>query len=165
MAKSITLLAVLLAMFMASLTMAADHQPVIAVVVGSQENVAELKLSTKNLNLIYWRKQRFWPHGLRIKPVNLRSENPLRVAFSTTILGSMPNSQIDYWNGQYFNGILPPHSVNSEEAVLRYVATTKGAVGYVDACKLDKRVIPLLWINNGKLTNAAPSLSCPPASL
>jgi ABC-type phosphate transport system substrate-binding protein len=140
--------------------MATDKQPVIAVVVGSQENTTKLKLSEKNLNLIYWRKQLFWPQGLRIKPVNLRSQNPLRVQFSQVTLGSTPETQIDYWNGQYFNGIQPPHSVDSEEAVLRYIAKTKGAIGYVNACKLDDRVTPLLWIKNGKLTSVAPSSPC-----
>lgn len=147
-------------MLMAGFATAKGSQPIIAVVVDSKQTVAELKLSTKNLNLIYWRKQRFWPNGVPIKPVNLRSQNPLRIQFSQTTLGSTPKSQIDYWNGQYFNGILPPHSVDSEEAVLRYVAKTKGAIGYVNACKVDQRVTALLWIQNGKLSRHTPDLSC-----
>jgi hypothetical protein len=96
---------------------AESKEPVIAVIVNSDE----LKFSTNELSLIYWRKQLYWPKGQRIKPVNLRSDHPLRQQFSQTVLGSLPKKQIDYWNGQYFNGILPPYSVNSEEAVLRYV--------------------------------------------
>ena len=154
------ILILLSAMLMAGFAIAKGRQPVIAVIVDKKQTNADLKLSTKNLNLIYWRKQLFWPSGVRIKPVNLRSQNPLRIQFSQTTLGSNPNAQIDYWNGQYFNGILPPHSVDSEEAVIRYVAKTKGAIGYVDACKLDQRVKPLLWIHNGKLSHHAPPLIC-----
>jgi len=147
-------------MLMANFATAKSKQAVIAIVVSSQQNVDELKLATKNLNLIYWRKQRFWPQGVRIKPVNLSAQHPLRIQFSQATLGSTPQTQIDYWNGQYFNGILPPHSVNSEEAVLRYVAQTKGAVGYINACNLDKRVEAVLWIQNNKLTRHTPNFSC-----
>lgn len=160
MLKKLTTLAILTVTLVSGTVVAAGKQHVIAIVVGSQEDVTELKLSTKNLNLIYWRKQRFWPQGLRIKPVNLRSQSQLRIKFSTAVLGSRPKSQIDYWNGQYFNGILPPYSVDSEEAVLRYITKTRGAIGYVNACKLDSRVTPLLWIKNGKLTSVAPNLPC-----
>ncbi len=133
---------------------------VIAVVVSATQDTADLNLSSKNLNLIYWRKQLFWPKGLPIKPVNLRSQNPIRIAFSKIVLGSPPNAQIDYWNGQYFNGILPPYSVNSEEAVLRYVSNTKGAIGYVNACAVDERVQAMLWINDGEISKEKPLYSC-----
>lgn len=146
---------------MATLAFAKQRNPIIAIIVSSKQNADELHLSTKNLNLIYWRKQQFWPKGLRIKPVNLSSKNPLRIQFSKVTLGSTPKAQIDYWNGQYFNGILPPYSVQSEEAVLRYVAQTKGAIGYINACQLDKRVNPVLWIVNSKITSITPEkLSC-----
>lgn len=148
-------------MLLADFTQAKDGQSTIAVVVAEQQNIASLNLSTKNLNLIYWRKQLFWPKGIRIQPVNLGSEHPLRIQFSQTVLGSLPKKQVDYWNGQYFNGVLPPHSVDSEEAVLRYVSQTKGAIGYIDACALDARVQAMLWIKNGQLSRQAPIFSCP----
>jgi ABC-type phosphate transport system substrate-binding protein len=150
------------AILMANIATARENLTFIAVVVSSQQNTNELKLSSKNLNLIYWRKQLFWPAGLRIKPVNLRSQDPLRLQFSKTVLGSTPNAQIDYWNGQYFNGILPPHAVDSEEAVIRYVSQTKGAVGYVNACSVDDRVQTLLWLTpNGEIKKTQPeTLNC-----
>ncbi len=37
-------------------------------------------------------------------------------------------------------GISPPHVVASQEAVMRFVANTPGVIGYVAACKVDKRV-------------------------
>ena len=64
---------------MASLNaIADDRQPVIAVVVDANENLAELKFTSNELRLIYWRKQLYWPMGRRIKPVNLTAEHPLR---------------------------------------------------------------------------------------
>ena len=107
---------------MASNAHAEEKNIVIAIVVASNSAIETPKLSPNQLSLIYWRKQLFWAKGLRIKPVNLSTEHPLRLPFSQVVLGSAPKAQIDYWNGQYFNGVLPPYSVNSEEAVLRYVA-------------------------------------------
>lgn len=39
--------------------LAIENQAVIAVVVSNEQNPAELNLSAKNLNLIFWRKQLF----------------------------------------------------------------------------------------------------------
>ena len=137
---------------------AENNAPVIAIIANSDV----LRVSTDELGLIFWRKQLYWQQGQRIKPVNLRPEHPLRQQFSQIILGSPPKKQVDYWNGQYFNGILPPYSVNSEEAVLRYVAQTRGAIGYVDACRVDSRVKAIMWIAQEQISTAAPeNLRCP----
>lgn len=161
MMKFLMLIATVCVMQMTSVASAEEHKAVIAVIVSSNQNVDDLNFTPNQLSLIYWRKQLYWPKGLRIKPVNLSTEHPLRLQFSQAILGSSPKAQIDYWNGQYFNGVLPPYSVNSEEAVLRYVAQTKGAIGYVDACTNDERVNTILWINkNGAVLTSKPSLDC-----
>lgn len=165
-AKFFAILTILLVSITSSNTVLAayadDNLPVIAVVMGNQQNIAELKLASNQLQLIYWRKQLYWPNGKRIKPVNLNTEHPLRAQFSQKVLGSAPKTQIDYWNGLYFNGILPPYAVNSEEAVLRYVTQTDGAIGYVNACKVDNRVKPVYWIVNNQITSNEPNLAyCP----
>jgi len=164
MVKTFIFIALLSVMQITSTTMANanDNKATIAIVVANNQNVDDLKLAPNNLNLIYWRKQLYWPRGLRIKPVNLKSEHPLRLQFSQTILGSTPKAQVDYWNGQYFNGVLPPYSVNSEEAVIRYVSQTKGAVGYVNACLVDERVKAVLWLtpDGDTLANNPPALNC-----
>lgn len=155
-------LIIILALFSSNLLLVAKparavdtYQGVIAVVVNKKQSFQSLKLNTTNLKTVFWRKQRYWPKGLPIKPVNLDSKHPIRLSFSQSVLGSNPSAQIDYWNGQYFNGINPPYSVSSEEAVIRYVSKTLGAIGYVDMCHLDDRVKPLLWIVNGR-TNTSP---------
>lgn len=156
MKKLFIFIATLCVMQMTSTVLAEDNKAPIAIVVASNQNVEDLKLAPNQLSLIYWRKQLYWPKGLRIKPVNLSTEHPLRLQFSQAILGSAPKSQIDYWNGQYFNGVLPPYSVNSEEAVLRYVTQTKGAIGYVNACNLDERVQAVFWIIQNQISTQGP---------
>ena len=145
----------------APMVQAEENTPVIAVIVASNQSIEELKLTPNDLSLIYWRKQLYWSKGQRIKPINLRSEHHLRQQFSQTILGSLPKAQIDYWNGQYFDGVLPPYTVNSEEAVIRYVAQTSGAIGYVQACLVDERVKAVIWLMpNGNVLSNKPTLNC-----
>jgi len=154
-------IAALLTIFSVLLAHAEEHTPILAVVVSAQQNSDNLKLSPNSLKLIYLRKQLYWPNGKRIFPVNLYTEHSIRSQFSQSVLGSLPKQQIDYWNGLYFNGIQPPHSVNSEEAVLRYIAQTPYAIGYVDACLVDSRVRPILWIDNDQIAaNSPENLQC-----
>lgn len=113
------------------------------------------------LSLIYWRKKLYWKDGKRIQPVNLASENPLRRQFSRTVLGSLPETQTEYWNIQYYHGISPPHVVNSQEAMLRFVAETPGAIGYVGACVADSRVKAIAWVDeNGTTTTRPADIDC-----
>jgi len=137
----------------------AAEKAVIAVIVASDAPVKSISLP--ELKLIYWRKKTYWANGQRMHPVNLPSDHALRLQFSSSILGSLPSTQSDYWNGLYFHGISPPHVVYSDEAVIRYVQETTGSIGYVDACKADPRVKPVFWIMpNGDLSHDAPDLSC-----
>jgi ABC-type phosphate transport system substrate-binding protein len=106
-------------------------------------------LSSENLALIFKRKRNFWDNGERIQPVNLPPAHPLRRAFSQQVLGRSPEELDDYWRDMYFHGVLPPFVLASEEAVIRFVATTPGAIGYVSACALDHRVTVVLRLDEG----------------
>jgi ABC-type phosphate transport system substrate-binding protein len=143
--------------------MAEELDAGIAVIVSPQESLEKLKLTPNSLKLIYLRKQLYWPNGKRIAPVNLDASSALRNQFSQTILGSLPKQQIDYWNGLYFNGVQPPHSVSSDEAVIRFVMENKGAIGYIHLCHVDERVQPLLWLVDDAITTTPPkNKSCKP---
>lgn len=140
----------------------AEDAPVIAVIVSSSADIAPVtNLAASELRLIYWRKKEYWQGGQRMQPANLHAEHPLRLLFSKVVLNNLPQEQTDYWNEQYFHGIRPPRSLQSEEAMLRYVADTKGSIGYVDACHADKRVQPILWISKDHISAEAPEhLNC-----
>lgn len=137
----------------------AADKTVIAVIVANDN--PNKSMAVGELKLIYWRKKTYWAHGLRIHPINLPPDNPLRLQFSTSILGSLPNTQSDYWNGLYFHGVSPPHVLYSDEAAIRYVQETAGGIAYVDACKLDNRVKAVLWIlPNGDTSTDASIVKC-----
>ncbi|MBN8778208.1 MULTISPECIES: hypothetical protein [unclassified Thiobacillus] len=91
-------------------------------------------LTRESVALIFKRKQNYWESGTRIQPVNLPPAHPLRRAFSRVILGHAPEALEDYWREMYFHGVLPPHVLASEEAVILFVRATPGAIGYVSTC-------------------------------
>lgn len=141
----------------------AEETPPLAVIVSNKPELAIVQqLAPRELGQIFWRKKQYWQSGVRIHPVNLHAEHPLRTAFSKTVLGSLPSEQADYWNGLYFHGAKPPYSLQSEEAVLRYVSATKGAIGYISICALDDRVKPLLWIAQNTVGTSKPEFECQP---
>jgi hypothetical protein len=133
---------------------------VIALIVPKNHSYQQAEIS--DFSLIFWRKKLYWADGKRIQTLNYPANNSLRLQFSLSILKSTPENQTNYWNGLYFHGISPPHVVSSQEAMLRFVADTPGAIGYVDACKVDDRVKPLAWINaEGNVLTTTPELYCP----
>lgn len=78
--------------------------------------------------------------GNALVPLNLPPEDPLRAAFSRGLLGKAPDALQRYWNERYFQGVSPPYVVRSQEAMLRFIAETPGALGYVASCLVDRRV-------------------------
>lgn len=137
----------------------AGDAKVIAVIVANEQ--ATKMISMPELKLIYWRKKDYWANGKHIHPVNLPADHPLRLQFSNRVLGSLPSAQNDYWNGVYFHGISPPYVLNSEEAILRYVADTNGAIGYINACNTDSRIKVVGWLaETGELLSKQPELRC-----
>jgi ABC-type phosphate transport system substrate-binding protein len=96
--------------------------------------VAERHPSREAISLIFKRKQKYWENGTRIQPVNLPASSPLRRTFSQYLLGQLPEAMEDYWREMYFHGVLPPHVLESEEAVILFVSSTPGAIGYVSTC-------------------------------
>jgi len=105
-------------------------------------------LSLEALALIYRRRQLFWPGGARIQPANLPADDPLRREFSRCVLGQTPEQTEDYWREMYFHGVLPPHVVASEQAMLLFVESTPGAIAYVSTCPTDRRVAVVMTFGN-----------------
>lgn len=108
--------------------------------------VTEHHPTRESISLIFKRKQKYWENGTRIQPVNLPTTHPLRRAFSQTILGQAPEALEDYWREMYFHGVLPPYVLASEEAVILFVSSTPGAIGYVSTCVPEHGVDVVLMV-------------------
>jgi hypothetical protein len=127
-------------------TGAADASPSFAVIVAP--GVTARHLTRNEAELIYRRKQVYWGDGVRVQPVNLPASSPLRRMFSQCMLGEAPDAMEDYWREMYFHGVLPPHVLDSEQAVVLFVNSTPGAIGYVSACPKDVPLNVVLTVGN-----------------
>ncbi|MGH7859424.1 MAG: hypothetical protein ACREQY_19030 [Candidatus Binatia bacterium] len=124
-------------------TALAGEEGRVAVIVHVERRV---DLSVEDLAQIYLRRKRFWDDGAPVVPLNLPSGTPLRGRFSRLVLRQNESRLADYWNHQYFYGILPPPTLASIEAVRRYVASDRNAIGYVPATEVDGSVRVLLHL-------------------
>lgn len=116
----------------------ADAEDSISVIVG--KNPPDLLFTRANLRDIFLKRILVDEHRAGISAINMSSSNPLRIAFSLSLFGKPPDDFQSYWTEKYFQGASPPYTVDSEEAMLRFIASTSGAVGYVVSCRVDTRV-------------------------
>jgi ABC-type phosphate transport system substrate-binding protein len=119
------------------------HKERVAVIVHSERRA---ELSIEEVAQIYLRRKRFWDDGSTIVPLNLSSPAPLRARFSQLVLHQTERRLADHWNRLYFDGILPPATLASTEAVRRYVASDPNAIGYVPAADVDGSVRVVLHL-------------------
>ena len=128
----------LLAVAMACHLPAARGAPSIAVIAHPQ--LAAPPALRSDLARVFKRRQRITEAKEPLVPVNLPPEHPLRRAMAEILFHRSPRDMGPYWDQQYFHGVLPPKVVGSQEAMLRFVHETRGAIGYVADCRVDPRV-------------------------
>ncbi len=86
------------------------------------------------LTRAFFKRATRWEHGAPIHPVDQRLGSPIREAFSNDLLKRSPEAVRGYWLQRIFSGRdVPPLELDSDAAVIRYVMSAPGAVGYVAA--------------------------------
>ncbi len=106
---------------------------------------------------IYLKRRRFWTGGDPIVPINREAGSAARQLFSRRVL-RLDTTQLGiYWNREYFRGVLPPATLASDEAIRRFVADDRRAIGYVDARVLDDSVRVVLSFEAIPLPEPIPS--------
>jgi hypothetical protein len=116
---------------------AAEPAARIAVVVHPDRSAP---LTVDALMQIYLRRRRFWDDGTAITPLNLAAGTALRDRFTRLVLKQTDARLAEYWNRQYFYGVLPPTALASTAAIRRYVASDRNAVGYLPVTEVDRTV-------------------------
>ena len=94
-------------------------------------SVAGARFPRATLAQIYLGKARTWGDGTAIVPVDLSTVSPVRHAFSNTVLGASVDAVKQQWMRNVSAGHLPPAVKGSDAAVIAFVASSRGAVGYV----------------------------------
>lgn len=96
--------------------------------------VAGAKVPRQLLNDIFLRKAVRWGDGRQITPVDQSTTSPVRASFSNQVLGQTVLSVQTYWQRQISGGrSRPPAVKGSDQEVIRFVAESTGAIGYVAA--------------------------------
>src|SRR5690348_9325251 len=80
-------------------------------------------LTREAVRRIYLKGQRFWDDGHEIVVINQAGATAARQTFTRVVFGDEAARLPAYWNQEYFQGVLPPIILGSEEAVVRYVAS------------------------------------------
>ena len=82
-----------------------------------------------------------------VMPVDRNDDAPVRVLFTRAVHQKRVSSITEYWFRMIFSGRgTPPLKLDSDLAVIRFVATNPGAIGYIrDDTKLDTdvKVVPI----------------------
>ena len=74
-----------------------------------------------------------WGNGLPVAPVDQSMASPVRAAFSARVLGKPLEAVQALLYQKMIKGVAPPPVKASDADVIAYVASTKGAIGYVAA--------------------------------
>ena len=114
----------------------------IAIVVGRESPVKTITRDT--LRELYLRRQRVWPDGAPVIPINLPPSSAVRDAFSRLILGRSTQDLVSYWNSRYFEGLVPPQVLQSSAAIRGFLAAEPGAIAYMPLADVDDSCRTLL---------------------
>lgn len=98
-------------------------------------------MTAAELRRIFMKQTRMWPHADSIVPVDWDATSAVRETFSTKVLQRSVREMADYWVQQSVTqGLAPPSTQRSSRALLRFVASVTGAIGYVPAGDVDDTV-------------------------
>jgi ABC-type phosphate transport system substrate-binding protein len=103
-------------------------------------------LTNAELQRIFRKQSRMWPHGEQTVPVDWDSTHYLRAVFSKQVMNRSVREMAEYWVQQSMTqGLTPPSTLRSARSVLRFVASVPGAISYVPPSEVDDtvRVVPI----------------------
>jgi len=124
-------LAALLTVALIAAAWAAAAQPPGFRVITNPSNAA-LSVERAFLADAFLKKTTRWPDDEPIYPVDQGPDSGVRQRFSEQVLRRSVFAVRSYWQQRIFAGRgLPPPELESDDAVLRYVRSRPGAVGYV----------------------------------
>lgn len=90
------------------------------------------EISRPLLRGVFGMRVRAWPDGTPVRVFVLEDGNPLHAEFSKAVLQMYPYQLRQNWDRLLYSGTgQQPVTVSSEEELLRRVAETAGAIGYV----------------------------------
>lgn len=89
---------------------------------------------------IFLGQTKTFSNGSEATPID-QKEGPVREEFGNKLLKKNPSQLKAQWARQIFTGgAKPPKEMTSDDEILKFVASTPGAIAYVDSSKVNKSV-------------------------
>ena len=133
--KRLLLLALLV--MLAPATSADQHQ----VALIAHLDVNTRTLTRDNMRAIFAMRQRTWPDGQAVRVFVLPNNHAVHGRFTKERLAVYPHQLQLAWDRMVFSGTgQAPNRVSSQSEMLERIATTPGALGYLEREYLDDRV-------------------------
>ncbi len=135
--RLVLLMALLFGMLSATgIARAHEHYEVV-----TNASVTTRSLSSNSLRAIFGMRQQIWQDGTAIKVFVLADDVPLHNSFCKEKLGAFPYQMRQAWDRLVFSGTgQAPTKVSSSEEMFDRVASTPGAIGYLEKTKISERI-------------------------
>jgi ABC-type phosphate transport system substrate-binding protein len=116
------------------------------VVVNAQSDIDQI--SRPLLRGIFGMRVRAWPDGTPVRVFVLDDSDPVHVEFCKSVLRMYPYQLRQNWDRLVYSGTgQPPIGVASEKELLKQVAATPGAIGYLNRAAFTARGDQLKVLN------------------
>ena len=100
------------------------------VIVNSSNSTSSL--TKKQVSYYFLKKKTKWSNGVRVIPLDLKSSSSVRKVFTRKIHNKSITQVRAYWQQSVFSGrASPPTEKPNDLAVINYVKSHKGAIGYI----------------------------------
>lgn len=102
-------------------------------------------METNDVRDLFIGRSKQLPNGQAADPIDLDQGNALREEFHDKVTGRSQAQLNAFWSKQVFTGKgQPPRTLDSSASVKSAVASTPGAIGYIDASEVDDTVKVIL---------------------
>jgi ABC-type phosphate transport system substrate-binding protein len=93
-----------------------------------------VSLAAKEVSRIFFKGNTRWEHGERIMPADQSASSQVRRDFSLAVHEMTLDAVMAYWQQEIFSGrAVPPPVKPDDHAMLEFVRSNPGAIGYVSA--------------------------------
>ncbi|WP_089852303.1 hypothetical protein [Halomonas saccharevitans] len=125
-------------MMLASTVTGAQEMPIAVV---AHPDVTTQHLTRDTTRAIFAMRQRTWPDGQAVRVYVLDNNHPVHARFAKEQLAVYPHQLQLAWDRMVFSGTgQAPNRVRDQREMLERIATTPGALGYLEREYLDDRV-------------------------
>ncbi len=98
-------------------------------------------LDEKTIKRIFLGKNKKFDNGNKIIPINQNQGSAARSEFGKKVVGKSDSQLKAYWSKLIFTGKgTPPDEKSNDAEVLKFIANTPDAIGYIDASAVDGSV-------------------------